>query len=114
MILRPPKSTLFPYTTLFRSRWNGHFFSRRIPKRRDFENSIYPSRHEYIHGAQGNDGLGGWGRACRYSLLGSAADFETSNGTMAGGAHGKGARLQVPRSHLYYAPYAVIPLFFHR
>src|SRR5438034_5631071 len=22
MILRPPRSTLFPYTTLFRSRWN--------------------------------------------------------------------------------------------
>src|SRR6185437_17133331 len=23
MIRRPPRSTLFPYTTLFRSRWNG-------------------------------------------------------------------------------------------
>src|SRR3712207_8259329 len=24
MIRRPPRSTLFPYTTLFRSRWVGH------------------------------------------------------------------------------------------
>src|SRR2546430_10196453 len=24
MIRRPPRSTLFPYTTLFRSRWRGH------------------------------------------------------------------------------------------
>src|SRR2546430_12755092 len=24
MIRRPPRSTLFPYTTLFRSRWQGH------------------------------------------------------------------------------------------
>src|SRR5205807_9533216 len=24
MIRRPPRSTLFPYTTLFRSAWNGH------------------------------------------------------------------------------------------
>src|SRR2546427_6235451 len=25
MIRRPPRSTLFPYTTLFRSQWNGRF-----------------------------------------------------------------------------------------
>src|SRR3712207_8640261 len=25
MIRRPPRSTLFPYTTLFRSLWFGHF-----------------------------------------------------------------------------------------
>src|SRR5947207_10466823 len=24
MIRRPPRSTLFPYTTLFRSQWNSH------------------------------------------------------------------------------------------
>src|SRR5256884_5386029 len=29
MIRRPPRSTLFPYTTLFRSPWRG-FFRRRI------------------------------------------------------------------------------------
>src|SRR5690242_20751728 len=28
MIRRPPRSTLFPYTTLFRSRWAGHRSSR--------------------------------------------------------------------------------------
>src|SRR2546429_6235867 len=27
MIRRPPRSTLFPYTTLFRSRWAGRFVS---------------------------------------------------------------------------------------
>src|SRR5258708_23286417 len=28
MIRRPPRSTLFPYTTLFRSRYNGSYRSR--------------------------------------------------------------------------------------
>src|SRR2546426_7313247 len=28
MIRRPPRSTLFPYTTLFRSRADGHFVGR--------------------------------------------------------------------------------------
>src|SRR3712207_8206183 len=32
MIRRPPRSTLFPYTTLFRSRWHG--VARRTPARR--------------------------------------------------------------------------------
>src|SRR2546430_8252900 len=27
MIRRPPRSTLFPYTTLFRSNWTGRFHS---------------------------------------------------------------------------------------
>src|SRR3712207_7403920 len=37
MIRRPPRSTLFPYTTLFRSRyrhpqrWNGHYHPRDGP-----------------------------------------------------------------------------------
>src|SRR3712207_7965742 len=26
MIRRPPRSTLFPYTTLFRSRWDAHAY----------------------------------------------------------------------------------------
>src|SRR2546425_7591603 len=30
MIRRPPRSTLFPYTTLFRSRSEAHSFFRRI------------------------------------------------------------------------------------
>src|SRR2546425_2020632 len=33
MIRRPPRSTLFPYTTLFRSRFD-HAFSRRSRRRR--------------------------------------------------------------------------------
>src|SRR5260370_42508754 len=30
MIRRPPRSTLFPYTTLFRSRYVRHFHGRRV------------------------------------------------------------------------------------
>src|SRR5688572_32625292 len=30
MIRRPPRSTLFPYTTLFRSRWRTSTFVRRL------------------------------------------------------------------------------------
>src|SRR3712207_8051374 len=30
MIRRPPRSTLFPYTTLFRSEWEGSFSRPRI------------------------------------------------------------------------------------
>src|SRR6266571_6224446 len=33
MIRRPPRSTLFPYTTLFRSPCNGGFRSHRFPDR---------------------------------------------------------------------------------
>src|SRR5688572_32597388 len=32
MIRRPPRSTLFPYTTLFRSLTDGHARSRRYPR----------------------------------------------------------------------------------
>src|SRR5687768_18015783 len=34
MIRRPPRSTLFPYTTLFRSRARGHRAGRRLPLER--------------------------------------------------------------------------------
>src|SRR5687768_18200167 len=34
MIRRPPRSTLFPYTTLFRSRRRGRFFFGYRPRRR--------------------------------------------------------------------------------
>src|SRR5256885_8250398 len=34
MIRRPPRSTLFPYTTLFRSIYTGNFFIQ--PKRKKF------------------------------------------------------------------------------
>src|SRR3712207_9174498 len=30
MIRRPPRSTLFPYTTLFRSRYQGNWFPHRL------------------------------------------------------------------------------------
>src|SRR5436309_11473565 len=33
MIRRPPRSTLFPYTTLFRSRWRHHHGGRVRPVR---------------------------------------------------------------------------------
>src|SRR2546430_5411176 len=35
MIRRPPRSTLFPYTTLFRSNFNGspYYFVNRLPRR---------------------------------------------------------------------------------
>src|SRR5690242_20924675 len=32
MIRRPPRSTLFPYTTLFRSRWDGLLRQRRATR----------------------------------------------------------------------------------
>src|SRR5258707_8364565 len=32
MIRRPPRSTLFPYTTLFRSAWNGLLAPKGLPK----------------------------------------------------------------------------------
>src|SRR2546430_7006364 len=34
MIRRPPRSTLFPYTTLFRSRWSAPVAARTIASRR--------------------------------------------------------------------------------
>src|SRR2546430_8979049 len=34
MIRRPPRSTLFPYTTLFRSRWIGKVACRYMRKKR--------------------------------------------------------------------------------
>src|SRR2546430_5503237 len=33
MIRRPPRSTLFPYTTLFRSRWPARFRERALMRR---------------------------------------------------------------------------------
>src|SRR2546430_10389974 len=46
MIRRPPRSTLFPYTTLFRSYTQGQFFQRMAtPAERngDFSQSVYNS-----------------------------------------------------------------------
>src|SRR3712207_8862403 len=33
MIRRPPRSTLFPYTTLFRSAWNRAYYGREVGPR---------------------------------------------------------------------------------
>src|SRR3712207_7431486 len=48
MIRRPPRSTLFPYTTLFRSRWLLHGADRHL-------------RHDALHQAGRTDGLPGTG-----------------------------------------------------
>src|SRR2546430_12350370 len=48
MIRRPPRSTLFPYTTLFRSRLNKllHYSDFQLSVlRRAFEQGIWPSSH---------------------------------------------------------------------
>src|SRR2546427_8956834 len=42
MIRRPPRSTLFPYTTLFRSRDRGQ--ARRLRPSRDFGRRVLPVR----------------------------------------------------------------------
>src|SRR3989442_11781359 len=49
MIRRPPRSTLFPYTTLFRSRLRGAL-CRRHRARRDLRDAV-PSRKEPALGA---------------------------------------------------------------
>src|SRR2546422_2268852 len=52
MIRRPPRSTLFPYTTLFRSRRSGELLSR--PERRDPGRDGLPrlAAERRLHGAQ--------------------------------------------------------------
>src|SRR2546427_9187775 len=49
MIRRPPRSTLFPYTTLFRSRADQHFHARRSPER---ERAAKVSRSRTLRGPQ--------------------------------------------------------------
>src|SRR2546422_2154837 len=44
MIRRPPRSTLFPYTTLFRSNHKGSSNPRRAPSRRRTKPSWSPKR----------------------------------------------------------------------
>src|SRR5260370_6877244 len=46
MIRRPPRSTLFPYTTLFRSRWSNAGSSQRKPIGRH-ATSARPSRSAF-------------------------------------------------------------------
>src|SRR3712207_8551992 len=67
MIRRPPRSTLFPYTTLFRSRRGGRTRCPRSSTRR-------PSLHD-AHG--GGTRPGGWG-AGRASLRHVAGDRKST------------------------------------
>src|SRR2546425_3182050 len=48
MIRRPPRSTLFPYTTLFRSLWSNHrkFVSALKPRRGMTGSSVWSGRSE--------------------------------------------------------------------
>src|SRR5437588_1817950 len=62
MIRRPPRSTLFPYTTLFRSRVEGHAdvsqerspgFGDRAPVGRQFNQSVAAHLLElFVHGVE--------------------------------------------------------------
>src|SRR3712207_7494438 len=45
MIRRPPRSTLFPYTTLFRSEARGEVRTRRVTRRRQGEHHRAPLGH---------------------------------------------------------------------
>src|SRR3712207_9398921 len=50
MILRPPRSTLFPYTTLFRSRDGSYFPSLLEPRRRAERALSAVVQEAYVHG----------------------------------------------------------------
>src|SRR5256885_14111041 len=68
MIRRPPRSTLFPYTTLFRSPEAGHSASKdlipagRLVSLSDGTGRRYRLLHQRIHGGKDAQGLNGlWG-----------------------------------------------------
>src|SRR2546425_2159303 len=46
MIRRPPRSTLFPYTTLFRSRWSEETQSR--PEMFSFLEIVFPNQRDKV------------------------------------------------------------------
>src|SRR2546430_12272155 len=61
MIRRPPRSTLFPYTTLFRSRAQGHADIRKLAK--GFAERISFSQHNVFNPrieVNGNAAHGRW------------------------------------------------------
>src|SRR5258707_7439508 len=47
MIRRPPRSTLFPYTTLFRSKFTGHLFEYALPQAAGMSHGIRFVTHEH-------------------------------------------------------------------
>src|SRR2546430_8021679 len=58
MIRRPPRSTLFPYTTLFRSQWHG------IAQDRD-EHEVRGPTHQGVQGSRARPDAGRRGRRPR-------------------------------------------------
>src|SRR2546428_13708842 len=49
MIRRPPRSTLFPYTTLFRSLSQGKRWGERVPEAETLLSLAQPLGHDYWH-----------------------------------------------------------------
>src|SRR3712207_7145915 len=47
MIRRPPRSTLFPYTTLFRSDWNGLVPAENLEAGSFLRETLYQLAHSY-------------------------------------------------------------------
>src|SRR2546430_5838882 len=89
MIRRPPRSTLFPYTTLFRSR-NGSRRREGLPAD--------------SHRAHGRDGVGAGERAVARRGEGSCAEA-----TAGGGRHldRKSTRLNSSHSQISYAVFCL-------
>src|SRR5256885_11670215 len=54
MIRRPPRSTLFPYTTLFRSTWFGEPLAKVKPNRQMFDAAIGGMVYPAFSDPQGN------------------------------------------------------------
>src|SRR2546428_5902227 len=50
MIRRPPRSTLFPYTTLFRSLWPNHPYGYSILGTRDTVSALSADDLKQLHG----------------------------------------------------------------
>src|SRR2546422_2885148 len=71
MIRRPPRSTLFPYTTLFRSRVHRHSAGRRERRR---GRAGAPRRHASGHAAHARATLGGAREAAMNYRIISADD----------------------------------------
>src|SRR6266446_10060833 len=69
MIRRPPRSTLFPYTTLFRSAWDG----------KDSDGKQLPDGGQYTIGVTATDAVGN--SVFNYATItGVVTGLDTSNG----------------------------------
>src|SRR2546428_5559017 len=79
MIRRPPRSTLFPYTTLFRSVRLGHRIAARAERRLDTDRRAPPygleeRAHDHAHGCGVRRGRGGHGEDRKSTRLNSSHD----------------------------------------